>query len=71
MDQYQIFKNWLTAWAKVLTVQTFNLFAFIAFQGLLSGINKKYPPTLKCNAVTEIFGNNKEEVFGPLKEYAE
>jgi hypothetical protein len=34
-------------------------------------LNNRYPILLKCYPVTEVFGETFEEVFEPLKAYAE
>jgi hypothetical protein len=44
---------------------------FISAQGILKNVNGKYPPMLRCYPVTEVFGEEVEEVFEPLKAYAE
>ena len=49
----------------------FLLAVFISAQGLLKTVNAKYPPMLRCYPVTEVFGETVEEVFEPLKKYAE
>ena len=54
----------------MVILQIIILIAMIIIHGLIGALNAKYPPTLRCYAVTEQFGSSKEEIFEPLKEYA-